>query len=82
MVDSVVAAEVDVVDLVAVVVDEEAEVVSVIVEDVGVLEVVAEAAQTVVASETSRARSRPFNSRHDVDACLLTIPHEAFIAEC
>lgn len=67
MADSVVAEEVDAVavDSVVVVVDEEAVVALVIVVDVGVLEVVAEAARTVVASEISRARSKPFNSRHD-----------------
>jgi hypothetical protein len=79
--DSVVAVEVDVVvDSVVVAVGEEAVVVSVIVVDVGVLEVVAEAAQTVVASETSKARSKHFNSRHDVDCMPVDIAAQSFIA--
>jgi len=83
----VVDEEVDVVVVVAlevVAADEEAEEALVTVADVGELAEVAEAARTVVASETSRARSRLFKSQHDEDCMrhLSTLPHTAFIAEC
>jgi len=54
----------------------------VIVVDVVALEVVAEAAPTVVASETSRARSRLFKSRHGENCVPVNTPHTTLWVEC